>query len=139
MVITHNDFVSNFPVVKFNFAYLFSSFFLLFFSSSSSSTSIVNFYTGPYCITMTVARLLRSRSALLAARQPAYRFFCSSRLSAGPAPLDHSKLTISKTTTPKTLPPPEELKFGQTFTGKYPRHSHAVLRPVLPLCFGICP
>jgi branched-chain amino acid aminotransferase len=31
--------------------------------------------------------------------------------------LDSSKLSITKTTTPKNLVPPEELIFGRTFTG----------------------
>jgi branched-chain amino acid aminotransferase len=32
--------------------------------------------------------------------------------------LDSSKLTITKTTTPKELIPPEQLVFGKTFTGE---------------------
>lgn len=31
--------------------------------------------------------------------------------------LDASKLTVSKTTTPKELTPPQDLVFGKTFTG----------------------
>lgn len=34
------------------------------------------------------------------------------------AGLDPSKLTVTKTTTPKELKPPQELVFGKTFTGK---------------------
>lgn len=35
------------------------------------------------------------------------------------AGLDASKLTITKTTTPKELLPPQDLVFGKTFTGKH--------------------
>ena len=32
--------------------------------------------------------------------------------------LDASKLTVTKTTTPKELSPPQDLVFGKTFTGR---------------------
>jgi len=42
----------------------------------------------------------------------AARLYSTSKLAG----LDASKLTITKTTTPKELTPPEQLVFGRTFT-----------------------
>lgn len=47
----------------------------------------------------------------------ATRSLSSSASRLSPAPLDFSKLKITKTTTPKTLPPNDQLVFGKTFTG----------------------
>jgi branched-chain amino acid aminotransferase len=38
------------------------------------------------------------------------------------ADIEPSKLSITKTTTPKELVPPNELVFGRTFTGTPPTH-----------------
>jgi hypothetical protein len=65
---------------------------------------------------MSLSRLLLKNRSLAPA---AVRLFSTSRLAASAAPLDFSKLTIEKTNTPKTLPPPEKLVFGHTFTGTY--------------------
>lgn len=42
------------------------------------------------------------------------------------AALDPSKLTISKTTKPKTLSKPEDLVFGQEFSSKSTDYSYAL-------------
>lgn len=47
------------------------------------------------------------------------RSFSTTAWIQNQAPLDFSKLKITKVDTPKTLPPKEELVFGQTFTGKF--------------------
>lgn len=65
---------------------------------------------------MAFANMLRSGTS--SKRYASMRLFSSTRLSSQVSPLDFSKLTISKTQTPKELPPPEELVFGKTFTGK---------------------
>jgi branched-chain amino acid aminotransferase len=40
--------------------------------------------------------------------------------------IDLSKLSITKTTTPKELVPPNELVFGRTFTGSHPLSNSAL-------------
>ncbi|KAF5095002.1 hypothetical protein D0Z03_001938 [Geotrichum reessii] len=62
---------------------------------------------------MTISKMLLQNRSLAPA---AVRNLSTSRLAASGAALDLSKLTIEKTTTPKTLPPPEKLVFGHTFT-----------------------
>jgi branched-chain amino acid aminotransferase len=54
-------------------------------------------------------------SSFAVKRSIGYRHFSSSRM-AWLAGIDSSKLSITKTTSPKTFPPPEELVFGKTFT-----------------------
>lgn len=98
----------------------FSTLFLLPPSSIPAISSIPSTTS----INMSLTRLLRSRNITLASTRQAplsaYRLFSSSRLcSSDPAPLDFSKLTVSKTSTPKDLPAPENLIFGHTFTGMY--------------------
>lgn len=47
------------------------------------------------------------------------RSFSASAASAAQLPgLDASKLTVTKTSTPKELTPPKDLVFGKTFTGR---------------------
>lgn len=73
-------------------------------------------------LAMSLSRFLLKNRSLAPATA---RLFSTSRLAASAAPLDFSKLTIERTKTPKTLPPPEQLIFGHTFTGTY-----AVFSPV---------
>lgn len=65
---------------------------------------------------------LSMRSALLGAARmqramPAGRFY--SAAASQLRPLDASKLSITKTQSPKTLSRPEDLIFGNKFTGTY--------------------
>lgn len=47
------------------------------------------------------------------------RSFSASAAPASQLPgLDASKLTVTKTSTPKELTPPQDLVFGKTFTGR---------------------
>ena len=56
--------------------------------------------------------------------------------------IDPSKLSITETTTPKELIPPEELVFGRTFTGKSHEsrepHQHWPLKLIFPISQIIC-
>lgn len=64
--------------------------------------------------------LTKSRPRSLATWQ-GQRFYSVKATEAStikPQDLDASKLTITKTTTPKELVPSEELVFGRTFTGE---------------------
>lgn len=62
------------------------------------------------------SRLSLLRSSSLAACQRLYSIKASAASTIKPQELDASKLTITKTTTPKKLVPAEELVFGKTFT-----------------------
>jgi hypothetical protein len=65
----------------------------------------------------------QSSSRLLASwEQPlrTYSIKASAASTAKPKDIDYSKLSITKTTTPKELVPSNELVFGRSFTGKSP-------------------
>jgi hypothetical protein len=102
-------------------------------SSSYHRNKPVQLSFNLYRLKMKAFRRLPSGNALLA--RPAKRIntaqkFASTRLwqrpysnfttdrSAGLPGLDASKLSITKTTTPKELTPPKDLVFGNTFSGK---------------------
>lgn len=60
---------------------------------------------------------LRRSRALLQKQRRHYSVQTSEEFLSELPPLNASSLSIVKTTTPKALSPPEELKFGHTFTG----------------------
>lgn len=63
-----------------------------------------------------------SRLLAIAARESSrpYSIKADSASTIKPQDIDPSKLSITKTTTPKELVPPNELVFGRTFTGQSP-------------------
>ena len=69
--------------------------------------------------------LLQTSSSAQRCRR-AYRIHADASSRAKIQDIDPTKLSITKTTTPKDLLPPKELIFGHNFTGMYP------LRPASP-------
>lgn len=55
-------------------------------------------------------------------------FGATATLASKPAALDASKLTVTKTSTPKELTPNSELVFGREFTGNYPHIQDTAMR-----------
>ncbi|KAF4458908.1 branched-chain amino acid aminotransferase cytosolic [Fusarium albosuccineum] len=80
-------------------------------------------------------RPLLVRSALRSARASSLRLCLAQRFSikaeaasaAKPVGLDPSRLTITKTSSPKGLSKPEDLVFGREFTGKKSSLAESVL------------
>lgn len=65
---------------------------------------------------LAMPRVLQSQTT--SARRLWQRNFSATASAAQLAALDASKLTVTKTQTPKELTPNKDLVFGKTFTGK---------------------